>query len=77
MVDSSFKYILIGFNLLTLLVVYLHQRGKKTIKQHHILFVTAHTDDEAMFFGPTITSLVNDYYIHLLCLSKSNDTREA
>jgi len=44
-VDSSFKYIFLGFNLITLLVVYLHQRGKKIKKEHHILFVTAHPDD--------------------------------
>lgn len=36
-----------------------------------VLIVTAHPDDEAMFFGPTILSLTkrNDCDVYLLCLS--------
>jgi len=40
-----------------------------------VLLVTAHPDDEAMFFGPTLTSLAerkqrgDDVEVHLLCLS--------
>lgn len=36
-----------------------------------VLIVTAHPDDEAMFFGPTILSLTkrNDCNVYLLCLS--------
>lgn len=36
-----------------------------------VLIVTAHPDDEAMFFGPTILSLANrpNCTIYLLCLS--------
>jgi N-acetylglucosaminylphosphatidylinositol deacetylase len=52
-------------------VVYLYQRGRKTKKEHHILFVTAHPDDESMFFGPTIADLTRDYFVHLLCLSQA------
>jgi|688.fasta_scaffold197726_1 hypothetical protein len=45
MIDSSFKYILLGFNFLTILAVYFHKRSRKSTKEHHILFVTAHPDD--------------------------------
>ena len=38
----------------------------------NILFVTAHPDDEAMFFVPTIMNLKKFYNIHLLCLSTGN-----
>ena len=38
-----------------------------------VLFVTAHPDDEAMFFIPTITGLRElGYKLHLLCLSNGN-----
>ncbi|XP_072302716.1 N-acetylglucosaminyl-phosphatidylinositol de-N-acetylase [Eucyclogobius newberryi] len=37
------------------------------------LFVTAHPDDECMFFAPTIISLVHlNATVHLLCLSEGN-----
>ena len=48
-----------------------------------VLFVTAHPDDEAMFFVPTIAGLRKlGYTLHLLCLSNGNadgkgKTREA
>lgn len=45
MIDSSFKYILLGFNFLTILAVYFHKRSRKPTKEHHILFITAHPDD--------------------------------
>jgi hypothetical protein len=75
-VDFSFKYILLGFNFLTLLVVYLHKRTRKVTREHHLLFVTAHPDDEVMFFGPTIASVATDYFVHLLCLSGRGSARE-
>lgn len=34
-----------------------------------VLFVTAHPDDEAMFFGPAILALGCHLIIHVLCLS--------
>lgn len=38
---------------------------------NNILIVTAHPDDECMFFGPTITSIrtMTKSRIHVLCLS--------
>ena len=43
--DSSFKYILILFNFMTIFVVYMHKNRQKQKKEHHVLFVTAHPDD--------------------------------
>lgn len=42
--------------------------------QKRILIVTAHPDDECMFFGPTILSLSRrqDCKVYLLCLSNGN-----
>ena len=74
--DSSFKYILLAFNFITLLVIYLHKRKHKPPKQHHVLLLTAHPDDESMFFRPTIRAIANEYYLHLLCLSGANTPRE-
>lgn len=48
---------------------------EKQQKPHkHVLFVTAHPDDECMFFGPTLAALVQrtDLTISLLCLSTGN-----
>ena len=43
---------------------------KKAYLSGRILFVTAHPDDECMFFGPSVLSAVeNGRSVHLLCLS--------
>lgn len=44
------------------------------IKSQNILLVTAHPDDEAMFFAPTILSLTRKTSVNLfhLCLSSGN-----
>lgn len=44
------------------------------IKSQNLLLVTAHPDDEAMFFAPTILSLTGKPSINLfhLCLSSGN-----
>ncbi|ORE09621.1 LmbE-like protein [Rhizopus microsporus var. microsporus] len=43
-------------------------------QQNRVLVVTAHPDDECMFFGPTITTLVSlvKCRVHVLCLSNGN-----
>ncbi|KAJ2849148.1 hypothetical protein GGI22_005589 [Coemansia erecta] len=43
-------------------------------KQKHVLFVTAHPDDECMFFAPTLAYLSRrkDIAVTLLCLSKGD-----
>ena len=73
--DSSFKYILLTFNIITLIAVYIHKKRLKIVQEHHILFVFAHPDDEAMFFGPTIQGLKSQYFIHFLCLCHGNSHR--
>lgn len=75
LVDSSFKYVLLAFNVLTLIFVYFYKKKIKINKEHHILFVFAHPDDEAMFFGPTLSSLSSQYFIHFLCLSHGTSIR--
>lgn len=72
----SFKWILLSFNFITIIVVYLHKRKNKKPKEHNILFLTAHPDDECMFFRPTIESLRNDYIIHILSLTGKGTPRE-
>lgn len=67
--DISFKWILIAFNSLTILLLYLYKKNNKRPRQHSVLLLTAHPDDESMFFTPTISSIASDYYVHLLCLS--------
>lgn len=44
-VDVSFKWILLAFNFLTIVFVYIHKRRNKQQRQHNILLVTAHPDD--------------------------------
>ncbi|KAH3853283.1 N-acetylglucosaminyl-phosphatidylinositol de-N-acetylase-like [Dreissena polymorpha] len=41
--------------------------------KQNVLIVTAHPDDECMFFAPTILSLLQEgHQIYLVCLSKGN-----
>ncbi|KAI9110914.1 hypothetical protein K1719_018034 [Acacia pycnantha] len=58
-----------------LLVAYLYwmnsfKKNGKALRKKNILIVTAHPDDESMFFTPTINYLTSrGHYIHILCLS--------
>ena len=45
---------------------------RNTIRGKKILFLTAHPDDEIMFFYPTIKNLCECNDLHLLCLSNGN-----
>ncbi|KAJ1834646.1 hypothetical protein LPJ63_001777 [Coemansia sp. RSA 2711] len=47
---------------------------KQDKQQKHVLFVTAHPDDECMFFTPTLASLARQPHVavSLLCLSKGD-----
>jgi len=38
-------------------------------KDERVLLLTAHPDDESMFFAPTIQALTFDRVVHSLCLS--------
>jgi hypothetical protein len=75
MADSSFKYILIVFNFMTLIVVYIHKNRQKHKKEHHVLFLTSHPDDEVMFFRPSLISISKDYFVHILCLTGKDTVR--
>ncbi|XP_048751723.2 N-acetylglucosaminyl-phosphatidylinositol de-N-acetylase-like [Ostrea edulis] len=46
---------------------------KVPISVQKVLIITAHPDDECMFFSPTIQSFVNSgHFVHVLCLSNGN-----
>jgi len=42
---------------------------------HRVLLITAHPDDECMFFGPVIQKLskMKDVHLFLMCLSVGNN----
>lgn len=44
-IDISFKWLLLAFNFLTILFVYLHKRKNPKTRTHPILFILAHPDD--------------------------------
>ena len=50
------------------------RRVRLKVHTGRVLFVTAHPDDECMFFAPTILSLTRSgqYDVFLLCLSSGN-----
>ncbi|KAJ1956408.1 hypothetical protein GGI12_005316 [Dipsacomyces acuminosporus] len=52
----------------------LFPKEKQSKQQKHVLFVTAHPDDECMFFSPTLAYLSKrkDITVSLLCLSKGD-----
>lgn len=45
---------------------------QRKMHKHHILYVIAHPDDEAMFFVPSILHLGKTNNLHLLCMSTGN-----
>ena len=58
-----------------LLLAYLCTRGSNPtiLNQKAVLLITAHPDDECMFFGPTITALTESgCQVYILCLSTGN-----
>jgi hypothetical protein len=65
---------LIGFGAICYFI--LHHRNRFQLLNFpntRVLLLTAHPDDEVMFFAPTIQSLVDKgFEVHLLCLSSGN-----
>lgn len=59
-------YIFIGFYYLGT------ARWPASYQNKHVLFVTAHPDDECMFFGPTLRYFKSVGQVFLLCLSNGN-----
>lgn len=66
---------------LTLILILLYKKRVRfrsgfttDARARRILFVTAHPDDECMFFAPTIINLCHkgQYDVYLLCLSSGN-----
>ena len=72
---SGFAYFFLPYTAISLAIYFLALRRKKSEKRNgrakNALVVTAHPDDECMFFAPTILQLVQEpnTKVHLLCLS--------
>lgn len=62
--------------LITVCFVYVNFASINKLKcgaKQNVLFVTSHPDDECMFFGPTILSLLRSgNHVYLVCLSKGD-----
>ncbi|KRX01251.1 putative deacetylase LmbE-like domain [Pseudocohnilembus persalinus] len=76
---TKYGLIISNFIIIGILLVkkqYFHQKlynKSNDENKKNILFVTAHPDDEVMFFQPTIIDLQNQgYKLYLLCLSNGN-----
>lgn len=74
---ETVSLLIICGGLLALLIVFLISSKLQpagSITQHKsVVFVTAHPDDECMFFGPTIVNLIHqNIEVHILCLSTGN-----
>ncbi len=75
------KFALIIFNVLIAIILMASKRSLSavgpqklhaTTRKGSVLIVTAHPDDEAMFFAPTMLSLIPERKMHLLCLSNGD-----
>lgn len=67
---------IVSVALVTSLLLYayhslVHYQRSVPFTANNVLLLTAHPDDECMFFGPTLTSLraLTNVNIHVLCLS--------
>ncbi|KAJ2507974.1 hypothetical protein IWW47_000850 [Coemansia sp. RSA 2052] len=70
---SAFLYVLLCWRP-ALIERDIFPKEKQHKKQKHVLFVTAHPDDECMFFSPTLAYLSRrpDVTVSLLCLTTGN-----
>lgn len=80
--EAILDHILIALVVYLLVCIVLYKITKPSRFPDHlkrILIVTAHPDDECMFFSPTILSLSRrkDCQVHLLCLSNGNYEKKA
>jgi N-acetylglucosaminylphosphatidylinositol deacetylase len=58
--------------LLLLLLLSMKSKANKNLLVKNVALVFAHPDDEAMFFAPTLSSLMDKHNIYFLCLSTGN-----
>ena len=69
------KWFLLAFQLFlaaVVIAVIRVDRLRKEVGEGAVLLVTAHPDDESMFFLPTVVSLAGSHSLHLLSLSTGN-----
>ena len=74
MISSRFRVFVVSISLsLIAFVLYFPAEYPILFKDERILLLTAHPDDECMFFAPTIQALtfdrVTSSHVHSLCLS--------
>jgi len=72
---SSIKFYLVIVNLILFgfaVLFRIRQQTQPSSEKKKILFVTAHPDDECMFFTPIIKNLVVNNELYILCLSNGN-----
>ena len=77
LLEVALALILYALVALSLLVSVCSRANKfissRTNRTKNALIITAHPDDECMFFGPTIQNLVSSNYdVHLLCCCTGN-----
>lgn len=67
-------YLIILFILLlfVLNMIRILKKQKYNFNKKNIILLTAHPDDEIMFFYPTIKNIIKKNNIHLICLSNGN-----
>lgn len=65
-------FTLINVSISIIFTYYMKKNSKDIFLNENILLITAHPDDESMFFLPTLLSLKNIRNFYLLCLSNGN-----
>jgi N-acetylglucosaminylphosphatidylinositol deacetylase len=62
----------IGITMMWILAWNLYRQPIHEFKDQTVLILTAHPDDECMFFSPTIQALNSVANVHVLCLSQGS-----
>jgi N-acetylglucosaminylphosphatidylinositol deacetylase len=60
----------IAITILWILAWTIYRQPVDVFKGQTVLILTAHPDDECMFFSPTIQALTSVANVHVLCLSQ-------
>lgn len=76
MIWHLIKTVMISYSLVSLVVYIIHlllNRPNKSIGKKNVCLITAHPDDECMFFGPIMRQMVkNSNNIFVLCMTNGN-----
>lgn len=70
--DNTVLYGICGV-LIILAYIWSRESNSPLVIEKVVLLITAHPDDECMFFGPSVTAMVQaGVTVHILCLSTGN-----